>query len=204
MYDTMMVIFIGLLFGFSLYWSGVSHRRRARSSIRMENLTIARILLYAIGYAMVLLALCRYVVGYDEANIAIKSMDFGVVLGGFIFGLGLGVIGNCSVISLAALPYEHKCKTLGIILGGGLGYWLFKHTAYYWINLGIYDLWNYGQMTLYKMNDFIDYVLPFITKGQYIINKVVHFIKSYLPIIPKIINAKGYPIVCGVLVKPVA
>ena len=45
MYDTMMVIFIGLLFGFSLYWSGVSHRRRARSSIRMENLTIASILL---------------------------------------------------------------------------------------------------------------------------------------------------------------
>ena len=165
MYDTMMVIFIGLLFGFSLYWSGVSHRRRARSSIRMENLTIARILLYAIGYAMFLLAICRYVVGYDEANIAIKSMDFGVVLGGFIFGLGLGVIGNCSVISLAALPYEHKCKTLGIILGGGLGYWLFKHTVYYWINLGIYDLWNYGQMTLYKMNDFIDYVLPFGYEG---------------------------------------
>ena len=165
MYDTMMVIFIGLLFGFSLYWSGMSHRRRARSSIRMENLTIARILLYAIGYAMFLLALCRYVVGYDEANIAIKSMDFGVVLGGFIFGLGLGVIGNCSVISLAALPYEHKCKTLGIILGGGLGYWLYKHTAYYWINLGIYDLWNYGQMTLYKMNDFIDYVLPFGYEG---------------------------------------
>ena len=75
------------------------------------------------------------------------------------------MIGNCSVISLAALPYEHKCKTLGIILGGGLGYWLYKHTAYYWINLGIYDLWNYGQMTLYKMNDFIDYVLPFGYEG---------------------------------------
>jgi NhaP-type Na+/H+ or K+/H+ antiporter len=84
MYDTMMVIFTGLLFGFSLYWSGVSHRRRARSSIRMENLTIARILLYAVCYAMFLLAICRYVVGYDEANIAIKNMDFGVILGGLI------------------------------------------------------------------------------------------------------------------------
>ena len=181
MYDTMMVIFTGLLFGFSLYWSGVSHRRRARSSIRMENLTIARILLYAVGYAMFLLAICRYVVGYDEANISIKNMYFGVILGGLIFGLGLCVIGNCSVISLAALPYEHKCKTLGIILGGGLGYWLFQQTAYYWINLGIYDIWNYGRITLYKMNDFIDYVLPFGYEGVLFLGVLMMAVAILLP-----------------------
>ena len=181
MYDTMMVIFTGLLFGFSLYWSGVSHRRRARSSIRMENLTIARILLYAVGYAMFLLAICRYVVGYDEANIAIKNMDFGVILGGLIFGLGLGVIGNCSVISLAALPYEHKCKTLGIILGGCLGYWLYQYTAYFWINLGIYDIWNYGRITLYKMNDFIDYVLPFGYEGVLFLGVLMMAVAILLP-----------------------
>ena len=181
MYDTMMVILTGLLFGFSLYWSGVSHRRRARSSIRMENLTIARILLYAVGYAMFLLAICRYAIGYDEANIAIKNMDFGVVVGGFIFGLGLGVIGNCSVVSLAALPYEHKCKTLGIILGGGLGYWLYQQTAYFWINLGIYDLWNYGQMTLYKMYDFIDYVLPFGYEGVLCLGVLMMVVAILMP-----------------------
>ena len=181
MYATMMVILTGLLFGFSLYWSGVSHRRRARSSIRMENLTIARILLYAVGYAMFLLAICRYAIGYDEANIVIKNMDFGVVVGGFIFGLGLGVIGNCSVVSLAALPYEHKCKTLGIILGGGLGYWLYQQTAYFWIDLGIYDLWNYGQMTLYKMNDFIDYVLPFGYEGVLFLGVLMMVVAILMP-----------------------
>ena len=181
MYDTMMVILTGLLFGFSLYWSGVSHRRRARSSIRMENLTIVRILLYAVGYAMFLLAICRYAIGYDEANIAIKTMDFGVGGGGFIFGLGLGVIGNCSVISLAALPYEHKCKTLGIILGGGLGCWLYQQTAFFWINLGIYDLWNYGQITLYKMNDFIDYVLPFGYEGVLFLGVLMMVVAILMP-----------------------
>ena len=181
MYDTMLVTLTGLLFGFSLYWSGVSHRRRARSSIRMENLTIARILLFAVGYAMFLLAICRYAIGYDEANIAIKNMDFGVVVGGFIFGLGLGVIGNCSVVSLAALPYEHKCKTLGIILGGGLGYWLYQQTAYFWINLGIYDLWNYGQITLYKMNDFIDYVLPFGYEGVLFLGVLMMVVAILMP-----------------------
>ena len=181
MYDTMMVIFTGLLFGFSLYCSGVSHRRRARSSIRMEKLTIARILLYAVGYAMFLLAICRYAIGYDEANIAIKNMDFGVVVGGFIFGLGLGVIGNCSVVSLAALPYEHKCKTLGIILGGGLGYWLYQQTAFFWINIGIYDLWNYGQITLYKMNDFIDYVLPFGYVGVLFLGVLMMVVSILMP-----------------------
>ena len=181
MYNTMMVILTGLLFGFSLYWSGVSHRRRARSSIRMENLTIARILLYAVGYAMFLLAICRYAIGYDEANIAIKNMDFGVVVGGFIFGLGLGVIGNCSVVSLAALPYEHKCKTLGIILGGGLGYWLYQQTAFFWINIGIYDLWNYGQITLYKMNDFIDYVLPFGYEGVLFLGVLMMVVAILMP-----------------------
>jgi hypothetical protein len=147
----------------------------------MENLTIARILLYAVGYAMFLLAICRYVIGYDEANIAIKNMDFGVVVGGFIFGLGLGVIGNCSVVSLAALPYEHKCKTLGIILGGGLGYWLYQQTAYFWINLGIYDLWNYGQITLYKMNDFIDYVLPFGYEGVLFLGVLMMVVAILMP-----------------------
>jgi fatty acid desaturase len=181
MYDTMMVILTGLLFGFSLYWSGVSHRRRARSSIRMENLTIARILLYAVGYAMFLLAICRYAIGYDEANIAIKNMDFGVVVGGFIFGLGLGVIGNCSVVSLAALPYEHKCKTLGIILGGGLGYWLYQQTAFFWINLGIYDLWNYGKLTLYKMNGFIDYILPFGYEGVLFLGVLMMVVAILMP-----------------------
>lgn len=181
MYDTMLVIFTGLLFGFSLYWSGVSHRRSARSAIRMENLTIGRILLYAVGYAMFLLAICRYVIGYDEASLAIKSMDFGVILGGLIFGLGLGVIGNCSGISLAALPYEHKCKTFGIILGGVLGYWLYKYTAYFWINLGIYDVWNYGRITLYKMNDFIDYVLPFGYEGVLFLGVVMMVVAILLP-----------------------
>ena len=181
MYDTMMVVLTGLLFGFALYWSGVSHRRRARSAIRMENLTIARILLYALGYAMFLFAIYRYVFGYDEASIAIKSMDFGVVLGGLIFGLGLGVIGNCSVISLAALPYEHKCKTMGIILGGCLGYCLYKHTAFYWINLGIYDIWNYGRITLYKMNDFIDSVLPFGYEGVMFLGTVMMVVALLMP-----------------------
>jgi hypothetical protein len=130
---------------------------------------------------MFLLAICRYAIGYDEANIAIKNMDFGVVVGGFIFGLGLGVIGNCSVVSLAALPYEHKCKTLGIILGGGLGYCLYQQTAYFWINLGIYDLWNYGQMTLYKMNDFIDYVLPFGYEGVLFLGVLMMVVAILMP-----------------------
>lgn len=159
MYNTVMVILTGLLLGFSLYWSGVAHRRRARSSLRLENLTIARILLYALGYAMFLLAICRYIVGYEEATIIIKGMSFGVVLGGLIFGLGLGAIGNCSFVSLAALPYEHKCKTVGIILGGGLGYWLYSLTADFWYATDIYQLLNFRHLTLYQINEFIPAVM---------------------------------------------
>lgn len=181
MYNTIMVILMGLLLGFTLYWSGVSHRRRARSSLRLENLTIARVLLYAVGYAMFLLAICRYVAGYDEANIAIKSMSLGVVLGGLVFGLGLGAIGNCPGVSLAALPYEHKCKTVGIILGGALGIWAYKLTAGYWQSSGIYELWNYGQLTLYKMNDFIESVLPFGYEGVFFLGTVMMVVAVMLP-----------------------
>ncbi len=159
MYNTFMVIFTGLLLGFTLYWSGVAHRRRARSSLRLENLTIARILIYALGYAMFLLAICKYIVGFEEALFVIKPMSFAVVLGGIIFGLGLGVIGNCPTVSLAALPYEHKCKTVGIILGGALGFWMYGLTADFWQATDIYQLWNLRHFTLYQLNDFVPAIM---------------------------------------------
>lgn len=181
MYNTFMITFIGFLLGYTLYWSGVSHRRRARSSLRLENLTIARILIYALGYAMFLLAVCRYIVGYDEVGIVIKGMSFGVVLGGVIFGLGLGLIGNCPGTSLAALPYEHKCKTLGIICGGGLGYWLFLQTADYWQGSGIYEMWNTNSLTLYKMNELIPSVLPFGYEGVLFLGTVLMIVAIMMP-----------------------
>ena len=181
MYNTMMVIFTGLLLGFTLYWSGVAHRRRARSSLRLENLTIARVLLYALGYAMFLLAVCRYFVGYDEVGIVIKEMSFGVFLGGLIFGLGLGVIGNCPTISLAALPYEHKCKTVGIILGGGLGIWLYSLTAEFWLSTDIYELWNLRHLTIYKLNEFIPSIMEWGYEGIFFLGFVMMVVAILMP-----------------------
>lgn len=181
MYNTFMVIFTGLLLGFTLYWSGVAHRRRARSSLRLENLTIARILLYALGYAMFLLAVCKYFVGYEEATIIIKGMSFAVVLGGVIFGLGLGVLGNCPGTSLAALPYEHKCKTVGIILGGVLGYWLFGLTADFWYATDIYQLWNIRHFTLYQLNEFIPSVMSCGYGGIFFLGVLMMIAAIFMP-----------------------
>ena len=181
MYDTIMVIFIGLLLGFTLYWSGVSHRKRARSSLRLENMTIARVLLYALGYAKFLLAICKYIVGYDEVGIVIKEMSFAIVLGGIIFGLGLGMIGNCPGVSLAALPYEHKCKTVGIILGGALGMWLYKITAHFWHATDIYELWNLRHLTLYKLNEFIPSIMEVGYSGIFFFGTALMIVAILMP-----------------------
>lgn len=165
MYNTLLTIVLGLFLGFVLYWAGISNRKWARSSLRLENLTIMKIMVYAVGYAVFLLAMTTYLDYFSTEELALKKMSLAVVLGGVLFGLGLGMLGNCPSLSLAALPYGHKCKTFGILAGGVLGYFLYKYTHGFWLDSGVYSAWNINEVTLYKMNESVASLLPYGYEG---------------------------------------
>lgn len=181
MYDTVVTIFLGLFLGFTLYWAGISNRKWARSSLRLENLTIMKIMLYAVGYAVFLLALTTYMDYFSTEELALKRMSLAVIIGGVLFGLGLGMMGNCPSLSLAALPYGHKCKTLGILAGGVLGYYFYKLTHGYWQDAGVYSTWNLNEVTIYKMNESVASLLPYGYEGILFFSFIVMAFAVELP-----------------------
>lgn len=181
MYDTLITLALGLFLGFTLYWAGISNRKWARSSLRLENLTIMKIMVYAVGYAVFLLAVTTYLDYFSTETLALKKMSLAVVIGGALFGLGLGMIGNCPSISLAALPHGHKCKTFGILTGGVLGYYLYKFSQGYWQDMGVFSSWNMNEVTLYKMNESVASLLPYGYEGILFFSFIVMALAVELP-----------------------
>ena len=57
MMEIVMAIILGSLFGFALYYAGAAKRKNVRAMLRLEDLTLMRIIVYAIGYASVLMGI---------------------------------------------------------------------------------------------------------------------------------------------------
>ena len=64
-----------------------------------------KIILFAIGLAGALIAAANLMGIFNIDHFSIKSMNAGVILGGIIFGLGFGAVGNCPGTALA-LPWR--------------------------------------------------------------------------------------------------
>lgn len=181
MYDTLVTMALGLCLGFTLYWAGISNRKWVRSSLRLENLTVMKIMVYAVGYAVFLLALTTYMDCFSTETLALKKMSLAVVIGGMLFGLGLGMVGNCFSLSLAALPHGHKCKTFGIIAGSILGYYLYKLSHGYWQDTGVFSAWNLNEVTVYKMNESVASLLPYGYEGILFFSFIVMALAVEMP-----------------------
>lgn len=152
MNEIVMAVILGSLFGFALCCAGAAERKNVRAMLRLEDLTLMKIIIYAIGYAAVLIALAALFGVFDVTHFSVKSMHGGVVLGGLIFGLGFGLVGSCPGTALASLPYGNKIKTTGIILGGLTGALLFSLSFGWWQEKGLFQLLNMGKITLFNIS----------------------------------------------------
>lgn len=152
MMQIVMAITLGSLFGFALYYAGAAKRKNVRAMLRLEDLTLMRIIVYAIGYASVLIGIAAMTGFFDVSHFQVKSMNAGVILGGLIFGIGFGYAGSCPGTSLAALPYENKLKTVGLIVGGLVGALLFTLSQGWWKDLGLFQVMDVGKVTLFNIS----------------------------------------------------
>lgn len=152
MMEIVMAIILGSLFGFALYYAGAAKRKNIRAMLRLEDLTLMRIIVYAIGYASVLMGIVAMAGFFDVSHFQVKTMNAGVVLGGLIFGIGFGFAGGCPGTSLAALPYGNKVKTVGLIVGGLVGALLFTLSQGWWQELGLFQLMDIGKVTLFNIS----------------------------------------------------
>lgn len=146
-----LAIILGSAFGFALYNAGAADRKHIRSMLRLENLELMKIILFAIGLASFLLSAAALLGIFDAGHLSIKAMNAGVILGGLIFGIGFGIVGSCPGTSLASLPYPNKIKTAGIILGGLSGALAYSLSYGWWKDLGLFAALDFGKLTLFAV-----------------------------------------------------
>ena len=181
MTEVILAICLGGLFGYALYTVGAAKRSNIRSMLRLEQLSLMKIILFAIGFAAALLALAAYVELLDLKHLSIKPTNAGVILGGLIFGVGFGTLGSCPGTSLASLPYGNKVKTLGMVLGGLVGAWAFSMTYAWWVEQGLFATWNQGKLTLFQISDAYPALLPGGCEGLFLFGCLLMGIAYILP-----------------------
>lgn len=164
----MMDLFIGLvtgaLFGAALYLSGAACPAKMRQLLRLEDYTIFKIILFALGLASSLLFVFNLVGILEWSHLSVKTMHLGVIIGGLIFGVGFGMVGSCPGTAFAAVGTGVYKQAIMIVLGGIVGALVFSLMYECIANTGIFDALNYGKLTLF----YISYSFPSILDISYV------------------------------------
>lgn len=152
-----MDLFIGLatgaLFGAALYMTDAASPVKMREMLRLEDLTIFKIILFAIGLSSVLLFVFDITGLLDPSHLSVKTMHFGVIIGGLIFGVGFGMVGSCPGTSFAAIGTDVYKQALMIAAGGIVGALVFSLMYGSFVDMGIFKAMNVGKLTLFKISE---------------------------------------------------
>ncbi len=117
-------LLIGLAFGAILQRAGASRYELILGTLRVENLTILKFMLLAVGVAAVSIGGLS---AFGLAHFAIKPLYFwGVLLGGLVFGVGFALSGYCPGTSLVAGVEGRRdaWATVGGAFAGAIAYTL--------------------------------------------------------------------------------
>ncbi|MDW7774066.1 MAG: YeeE/YedE thiosulfate transporter family protein [Desulfobulbaceae bacterium] len=112
----------GTAFGFLLQKGGVSKYEAISGQLRFEDASVVKIMATASAVG----ALGTYALKEMElVDLKIKPLNAGgVLLGGTLFGAGMGLLGYCPGTNLAAIGEGNKAAAAGAVgmLGGALAY----------------------------------------------------------------------------------
>lgn len=149
-----LAIILGGFFGFSLYMVGATANVKILKMLRLEDLTLAKIILFAIGFASVLLSITGILGIFDVSHLSVKSMNLGVVIGGLIFGVGFGSAGTCPGTCVGAIGGIRGIKKALVAVVGGL-FGAFTFSIFYgtFKTMGLFDALNLGKLTLFSISE---------------------------------------------------
>lgn len=124
MKEILLAILLGGSFGFILHKVGATNPNKIVGFLRLTDLHLAKVILFAIGFSSLLLFALMAVGIIDPTHISIKASYAGVIVGGAIFGIGFGLGGYCPGTTLSALGSGRK-DSIFMILGGLVGAWVY-------------------------------------------------------------------------------
>lgn len=149
--ELLLAIILGTAFGFALYIVGAASPRKLLSMLRLQDLSLMKIILGAIGFSSVLLSLSLMLGIFDVSHIHIKTTNLGVIIGGVIFGFGFGSIGTCPGTCVTASGTPAVKRAIAAVVGGLTGAFAFSLTYGWWKEIGIFDVMNFGKMSLFHL-----------------------------------------------------
>ncbi len=182
-----LAIILGGLFGFALYKSGASDPKKLMATLRLEDLTLMKTILFGIGFASILLSLASLIGIFDLSHLSIKSTNLGVILGGLIFGIGFGAAGTCPGTCVAAAGSDGIKKAISAVLGGLLGAFVFSLSYGWFKDLGLFSTMDLGKLTLFNISDKFPALINIGFSGLLIVGIILSAIAYALPMnLPKV------------------
>ncbi|MDO5755344.1 MAG: YeeE/YedE thiosulfate transporter family protein [Tissierellia bacterium] len=174
-------VLLGLFFGFSLYYVGANNYHNILKMLQLRNMTLAKIIFFAIGFAAFLTGIAAVTGLLDIDHFSIKTMHLGVILGGFIFGIGFGAIGRCPGTCPAAMG-SGDLKLASITFIGGLcGAFIYSLIYGSLAKTGIFDALNFGKLTLFHINDKFPSILPLSHMGLIFMGAIFMMLAYFMP-----------------------
>ncbi|MEA5012715.1 MAG: YeeE/YedE thiosulfate transporter family protein [Angelakisella sp.] len=151
--NIILAILLGGLFGFALYFVGASFPKKLISMLKLEDLTLMKMILFAIGLSSVLLFAANAIGIFDISHLSVKATNLGVLVGGLIFGFGFGWIGSCPGTCVAASSGGGWKKAVITVIGGLVGAFAFSMTYGFWKSAGLFSTMDWGKLTLFNISE---------------------------------------------------
>ncbi len=188
--EIVLAIIIGFLFGYALYQVGASSSVNILKMLRLHDLTLMKIIVFAIGFASVMLSIFGLINWIDLTHLSVKASHLGVVIGGLLFGIGFGTIGTCPGTCVTSAGSGGGKKAIAMIFGGILGAWLFSITYGFWQGLGLFDIMDLGSLTWFNISSEYPSVFDIGFGGLLAIGLVFMIIAYILPVKPTFAKSK--------------
>lgn len=152
--NILLAVLLGGFFGFALYYVGATGFSHISKMLRLEDLSLAKIILFAIGFSSVLLAVSALLGIFDVSHLSVKTMNLGVIIGGLIFGIGFGGAGTCPGTCVGSVGGVFGIKkAISAVIGGLFGAFTFSMLYGTFKDMGLFNALNYGKITLFNISD---------------------------------------------------
>lgn len=149
-----LAVILGGFFGLALTLVGATTFDKILKMLRLEDLTLAKVIIFAIGFSSVLLSVSNWLGVFDISHLSIKTMNLGVVIGGLLFGIAFGSVGTCPGTCVGAVTGKGNFKkALSAIIGGLFGAFIFSLSYGTFKDMGLFDTLNLGKLTLFNISD---------------------------------------------------
>jgi len=114
----------GFLFGFILTKTGITKYPRVMGMLLLKDFKILKFMLTAVTSSLILF----YLLGdINLLKVVPKNLDWGKLVGGLIFGTGMGILGYCPGTMMARIG-EGKKEAILALFGMAFGIFLYALT----------------------------------------------------------------------------